>query len=210
AESAKYINSPETPLFRKGNVLFGLDKTKRGLIEANCAIVCEGQLDLIALYEAGITNVVAPQGTAFTESQARVLKRFVDEVVLCFDADTAGQNAAERSLEALLQKDRAWFNAFAYELTVRIAEMPAGEDPDSLIRREGKEAFEKRVAEAPEFFDYWIARATARTDLTSMTAKMQLARQMAITISQTRDPFLRGELTSKVSSRLGVSKSDFE
>jgi len=208
--AAKYLNSPETPLFRKGSVLFGLDKTKRPLIEANCAIVCEGQLDLISLFEAGITNVVAPQGTAFTEAQARILKRYVDEVVLCFDSDAAGTKAAERSLEALLEKDSAWFNAFAYELTVRIAEMPGGEDPDSLIRREGKEAFEKRVAEAPEFFDYWIARATARTDLTSMTAKMQLARQMAIAISHTRDPFLRGELTSKVSSRLGVSKSDFE
>src|SRR5207253_552760 len=208
--AAKYLNSPETPLFRKGSVLFGLHKTKRALIEANCAIVCEGQLDLISLFEAGITNVVAPQGTAFTEAQARILKRYVDEVVLCFDSDAAGTKAAERSLEALLEKDSAWFNAFAYELTVRIAEMPGGEDPDSLIRREGKEAFEKRVAEAPEFFDYWIARATARTDLTSMTAKMQLARQMAIAISHTRDPFLRGELTSKVSSRLGVSKSDFE
>src|SRR5437773_2054217 len=209
-ESAKYLNSPETPLFRKGNVLFGLHKTKRALIEANCAIVCEGQLDLITLFEAGITNVVAPQGTAFTESQARVLKRFVDEVVLCFDADAAGQKAAERSLEALLQKDRAWFNAFAYQLTVRIAEMPVGEDPDSLIRREGKEAFEKRVAEAPEFFDYWIVRSAEQTDLTSMTAKMQVARQMAVAISYTRDPFLRGELISKVSSRLGVSMSDFE
>src|SRR5213595_3464975 len=208
--AAKYLNSPETPLFRKGSVLFGLHKTKRALIEANCAIVCEGQLDLISLFEAGITNVVAPQGTAFTDNQARILKRFVDEVVLCFDADAAGMKAAERSLEALLQKDRAWFNAFAYELTVRIAEMPAGEDPDSLIRREGKEAFEKRVAEAPEFFDYWIARSSEQTDLTSMTAKMQLARQMAVAISYTGDPFLRGELTSKVSSRLGVSKSDFE
>ena len=208
--AAKYLNSPETTLFRKGSVLFGLDRTKRALIEANCAIVCEGQLDLISLFEAGITNVVAPQGTAFTENQARILKRFVDEVVLCFDSDAAGTKAAERSLEVLLEKDGAWFNAFAYELTVRVAEMPAGEDPDSLIRREGKEAFEKRVAEAPEFFDYWIARATEQTDLTSMTAKMQLARQMAVAISYTRDPFLRGELTSKVSSRLGVSKSDFE
>jgi len=208
--AAKYLNSPETALFRKGSVLFGLDKTKRALIEANCAVVCEGQLDLISLFEAGISNVVAPQGTAFTESQARILKRFVNEVVLCFDADAAGLKAAERSLEALLHKDRAWFNAFAYELTVRIAEMPPGEDPDSLIRREGKEAFEKRVAEAPEFFDYWIARSAKQTDLTSMTAKMQLARQMAVAISHTRDPFLRGELTSKVSSRLGVSQSDFE
>src|SRR6266576_4989885 len=73
--AAKYLNSPETPLFRKGSVLFGLHKTKRALIGANCAIVCEGQLDLISLFEAGITNVVAPQGTAFTENQARVLKR---------------------------------------------------------------------------------------------------------------------------------------
>src|SRR6266403_4023820 len=94
AEGAKYINSPETPLFRTGNVLFGLHKTKRSLIEADCAVVCEGQLDLITLFEAGITNVVAPQGTAFTESQARTLKRFVNEVVLCFDADAAGKNAA--------------------------------------------------------------------------------------------------------------------
>src|SRR5436853_912926 len=206
--AAKYLNSPETPLFRKGNVLFGLHKSKRALIEANCAIVCEGQLDLISLFETGITNVVAPQGTAFTENQARILKRFVSEVVLCFDADAAGKKAAERSLEALLQKDRAWFNAFAYELTVRIAEIPAGEDPDSLIQREGKEAFEKRIAEAPEFFDYWIARSAEQTDLTSITAKMQLARQMAVALSYTRDPFLRGELASKVSSRLGVSKSD--
>ena len=99
-EAAKYVNSPETPLFRKGRVLFGLHKTKRGLIEADCAIVCEGQLDLITLFEAGITNVVAPQGTAFTENQARILKRFVSEVVLCFDADAAGQKAAERSLDA--------------------------------------------------------------------------------------------------------------
>jgi len=128
-EAAKYLNSPETPLFRKGNVLFGLHKTKRGLIEGKCAIVCEGQLDLISLFEAGITNVVAPQGTAFTESQARLLKRFVDEVVLCFDADEAGNKAAERSLDALLQND----------LIIRVAEMPPGEDPDSIVRREGKE-----------------------------------------------------------------------
>src|SRR5207245_8842838 len=144
--AAKYLNSPETPLFRKGSVLFGLDKTKRPLIEANCAIVCEGQLDLISLFEAGITNVVAPQGTAFTEAQARILKRFVNEVVLCFDADAAGQKAAERSLDALLQND----------LIVRMAEMPAGEDPDSLVRREGKEEFEKRLGGGRDVFDYLI------------------------------------------------------
>src|SRR5438128_8071469 len=122
---AKYLNSPETPLFQKGRVLFGLHKTKRALIEANCAIVCEGQLDLIALFEAGLKNVVAPQGTAFTEHQARILKRFVDEVVLCFDSDTAGQTACDRSLEAVLQND----------LVVLVAEMPAHEDTDSVVRR---------------------------------------------------------------------------
>jgi len=199
AESAKYINSPETPLFRKGNVLFGLHKTKRGLIEAKSAIVCEGQLDLITLYEAGIVNVVAPQGTAFTENQARLLKRFVDEVVLCFDADAAGNKAAERSLDALLQND----------LIVRVAEMPAGEDPDSLVRREGKEKFEKRVAVARDFFDYWIEREAAIVDLSSLGAKMKLARKLAGTVSRVHDPMMRGEIVSKVSSRLGLSALDF-
>jgi DNA primase len=199
-ESAKYLNSPETSLFRKGSILFGLDKTKRALIETNCAIVCEGQLDLISLFEAGIPNVVAPQGTAFTESQARLLKRFVSEVVLCFDADAAGKKAADRSLDALLQND----------LIVRVAEMPAGEDPDSLVRREGKEEFEKRVAAACDFFDYWIKREVATTDLNSLGAKMQLARTMAETISRVHDPLLRGEVVNKTSARLGVSRTDFE
>jgi DNA primase len=197
--AAKYLNSPETPLFRKGSVLFGLHKTKRALIEANCAIVCEGQLDLISLFEAGITNVVAPQGTAFTENQARVLKRFVNEVVLCFDADAAGQKAAERSLDALLQND----------LIVRVAEIPAGEDPDSLVRREGKEGFESRVARARDFFDYWIERESAGVDLASLGAKMQLARSLAGTVSRVRDPLMRGEVASKVSARLGVAAQDF-
>jgi DNA primase len=200
AEGAKYLNSPETPLFRKGRVLFGLHKTKRGLIEANCAIVCEGQLDLITLFEAGITNVVAPQGTAFTENQARILKRFVSEVVLCFDSDTAGEKAAERSLDALLQND----------LIVRVAEMPAGEDPDSLIRREGKAEFEKRVSAARDFFDSWIEREAASTDLDSLGAKMQLARKLAETVARVHDPLMRGEVANKVTARLGVPRSDFE
>ena len=198
--AAKYLNSPETALFRKGSVLFGLDKTKRALIEANCAVVCEGQLDLISLFETGITNAVAPQGTAFTESQARILKRFVNEVVLCFDADAAGQKAAERSLDALLQND----------LIVRVAEMPMGEDPDSLVRREGKVAFEKRIEEARDFFDYWVEHETANVDLTSLGAKVQLARNLAETVSRVRDPLMRGEVVNKVSARLGVAAQDFQ
>ncbi|HTH19438.1 MAG TPA: toprim domain-containing protein, partial [Candidatus Udaeobacter sp.] len=198
--AAKYLNSPETPLFRKGNVLFGLHKSKRALIEANCAVVCEGQLDLISLFEAGITNVVAPQGTAFTENQARILKRFADEVVLCFDSDAAGAKAAERSLDALLEND----------FIVRVVELPPGEDPDSLVRREGKEQFERRVANARDFFDYWIQREIATVDLTSMGAKIQAARNLAATASRVHDPILRGEVISKASARLGVAPADFE
>ena len=199
-ESAKYLNSPETPLFRKGSVLFGLHKTKRGLIEAGCAIVCEGQLDLITLFEAGLTNVVAPQGTAFTEGQARILKRFVNEVVLCFDADAAGQKAAERSLEPLLQND----------LVVRVAEMPPGEDPDSLVRKEGAEKFNARISAARDFFDFWIEHETAATDLTNLSTKMQLARRLAETVARVHDPMMRNEVINKVTARLGVSAVDFE
>ena len=197
--AAKYLNSPETPLFRKGNVLFGLHKTKRALIEADCAIVCEGQIDLISLFEAGITNVVAPQGTAFTENQARILKRFVDEVVLCFDSDAAGAKAAERSLDALLQND----------LIVRVVELPVGEDPDSLVRREGKEKFENRVASAQDFFDYWIEREMEAADVSSLGAKMQVARRLAETVSRVHDPLMRGEVVNRASARLGVSPADF-
>jgi DNA primase len=198
--AAKYLNSPETPLFRKGHVLFGLHKSKRALIEANCAVVCEGQLDLISLFEAGITNVVAPQGTAFTENQARVLKRFVNEVVLCFDADSAGQKAAERSLDALLQND----------LIVRVAEMPAGEDPDSLIRLEGKETFEKRVGRARDFFDYWIERETAGVDLASVGAKMLLARRTAELISRIGNDAMRNEVIYKAAARFDLPAADLK
>lgn len=199
AQSAKYLNSPETPLFRKGKILFGLHKTKRGLIEAGCAIVCEGQLDLITLFEAGLTNVVAPQGTAFTEDQARILKRYVSEVVLCFDADAAGEKAAERSLEPLLQHD----------LIVRVAALPPGEDPDSLVRKDGVESFSARISAARDFFDFWIERAATSVDLSNLGAKMQLARQLAETVARVHDPLMRNEVISKVTARLGVAPADF-
>ena len=121
-------------------------------------------------------------------------------MVLCFDADAAGQKAAERSLDALLQND----------LIVRVAEMPAGDDPDSLVRREGKEAFESRVTGARDFFDYWIEREAAGVNLTSLGAKMQLARSLAETVSRVRDPLMRGEVVNRVSARLGVATQDFE
>src|SRR6266700_1604425 len=121
-KTAKYVNSPETPIFTKGKVFFGLDKSKRALLDAGYAVVCEGQLDLIACYLAGIQNIVAPQGTAFTPDHARILKRYVDEVVLCFDSDNAGQNAASRSLDVVLQSG----------LILSVIVIPSPHDPDSF------------------------------------------------------------------------------
>jgi DNA primase len=196
--TAKYLNSPETPLFRKGNVLFGLHKSKRALIEANFAIVCEGQLDLISLFEAGITNVVAPQGTAFTETQARILKRYVNEVVLCFDSDAAGTKAAERSLEALLQNG----------LFIRVVELPAGEDPDSMIRSEGEEAFEERLATARDFFDYLIEREAALSKPESSVERIQVARRIVEKIARVPDSLLRGEIVKKAAARLNLAAEE--
>ncbi len=114
AKGGKYVNSPETPLFTKGNVLFGLHQSKRYIANAREVIVLEGQIDLIMSFEAGIQNVVAPQGTSLTERHAALLRRFADEVVLFFDADAAGQKAGERALEIL----------FGAGLQVKLGELP--------------------------------------------------------------------------------------
>ncbi len=199
AKGAKYINSPETMLFKKGAVLFGLHKSKRALIDKSSAIVCEGQLDLITAFEAGVQNVVAPQGTAFTERQARKLKQYCEEVVLCFDADAAGEKAAERSLASLL---------FA-GLAVRVAEMPPGEDPDSLIRGQGAEAFVQRIAAAKDFFDFQIDRMAARPDFQTTQGKMRAARKMAGHISHIADAVLRETVMNEVTRRLEISVGEF-
>jgi DNA primase len=119
---------------------------------------------------------------------------------LCFDSDAAGAKAAERSLDALMEND----------FIVRVVELPPGEDPDSLVRREGKEQFEKRVAQARDFFDYWIDHEIAGVDLSSMGAKIQAARNLAGTVSRVHNAVLRGEVVNKVSARLGVAAADFE
>jgi DNA primase len=199
AKAAKYVNSPETMLFTKGAVLFGLNKSKRALIDAKSAIVCEGQLDLITAFEHGVQNVIAPQGTAFTDKQARILKRFVDEVVLCFDADIAGEKAAERSLASLL----------AENLVVRVAEMPQGEDPDSMIRGKGAGAFRERITGAKDFFDFQFDRLASRPEFSSARGKMQAAHKMAESISLIRDPVLRETEMNRVTQRLEISPQEF-
>lgn len=193
---AKYVNSPETLLFNKGKLLFGLDKSKRAMIEAKEAIIMEGQLDLIAAFEHGCCNVVAPQGTAFTADQARLLRRFVERVILCFDSDTAGKNAAERSLPAL----------FAAGFEVKLATLPFGDDPDSLIRKQGVEAFQKIVREAGDFFDVTIESALREAGGTlSPRATATLAQRLAGYLSAVSEEALREATASKIAIRLGLS-----
>ena len=201
AKAAKYVNSPETILFTKGAVLFGLHKSKRAIIEKSSAIVCEGQLDLITIFEAGVPNVIAPQGTAFTEKQARILKRFVQdgEVVLCFDADAAGQKAAERSTIALLTEN----------LLVRVVEMPPGEDPDSLIRGQGAAAFLERVTSAKDFFDYLIDLLARRPEFETPGGRRQAARKLAEFISLISDKVLREAVMNNAARRLDLSSQEF-
>jgi len=193
-KTAKYVNSPETPLFTKSKVFFGLDKSKRALLEAQSAIVCEGQLDLIACFMAGVQNVVAPQGTAFTDQHARIIKRYVEEVVLCFDSDEAGQKAAVRSLDPLL----------ASGVAVRVAVMPRPHDPDSYIQANGGEAFRQLVAGADGFFDYYLNRLCAQNDVASDKGRSLIVRDMAAAVGKTGSAVLVDKYAQKTALRLGV------
>jgi DNA primase len=194
-KTAKYVNSPETPIFTKSRVFFGLDKSKRAILDAGFAIVCEGQLDLIACFMAGMQNIVAPQGTAFTEQHARIIKRYVDEVVLCFDSDEAGQNAAVRSLDHLL----------ASGLAVRVAVVPAPHDPDSFIKANGGEAFRQLVENAEGFFDYYLNRLCKLDNANSDKGRNAILSGMAEAVHKTGNVVLVDKYAQKTALRLGVS-----
>src|SRR6185369_3552064 len=194
-KTAKYVNSPETPIFTKSKVFFGLDKTKRALLEAQSAVVCEGQLDLIACFMAGVQNVVAPQGTAFTAEHARILKRYVEEVVLCFDSDTAGQNAAVRSLDHLL----------ASGLAVRVAVMPPPEDPDSFIKTRGGGEFKKLIGSAAGFYDYYLDRLCADNATATDRGRLAVVRSMAEAVHKSGNGVLVDKYAQKTALRLGVT-----
>ncbi len=195
AKTAKYVNSPETPIFTKGKVFFGLDKSKRALLDREEAIVCEGQLDLIACYMAGVQNVVAPQGTALTADHARILKRYVDEAVLCFDSDNAGQNAAVRSLDSLL----------ASGLAIRVAVVPAPHDPDSFIKESGGAAFNALIEKAEGFFDYYLNRLCETNDVTGDKGRLAVLQAMAEAVHKTGNVVLVDTYAQKTALRLGVS-----
>ncbi|HEV7927706.1 MAG TPA: DNA primase [Verrucomicrobiae bacterium] len=194
-KTAKYVNSPETPIFTKGKVMFGLDKSKRALLDAHRVVICEGQLDLIACFMAGVKHVVAPQGTALTSEHTRILKRYVDEVVLCFDSDNAGQNAAVRSLDSLL----------ASGLAIRVATVPAPHDPDSFIKEFGGGAFAQLVENARGFFDYYLDRLCAMHDPATDRGRRTIVQGMAESLHKTGSEVLRDTYAQKTALRLGVA-----
>src|SRR5580698_10211288 len=194
-KTAKYVNSPETLIFTKSKIFYGLDKSKRPILDAGFAIICEGQLDLIACFMAGVQNVVAPQGTAFTDQHARIIKRYVDEVVLCFDSDEAGQNAAVRSLDHLL----------ASGLAVRVAVVPAPHDPDSFIKANGGEAFRQLIEKADGYFDYYLNRLCGQNDAGTDKGRLMILRAMAEAVLKTGNTVLADTYAQKTALRLGVS-----
>lgn len=194
AKAAKYVNSPETPLFTKGRVLYALDKAKRAILAANTALVCEGQLDTIACHLAGVENAVAPQGTAFTGEHARILKRYAAEVVLCFDSDAAGQKAAARALDDLL----------ASGLSIRVATIPAPHDPDSFIREHGAEAFRALVAGAVDFFEFYLRQLCAANDLRSDGGQQAVVSAMAAALHKAGSPILLERYTQRTAIELSA------
>jgi DNA primase len=193
-KTAKYVNSPETPIFTKGKVFFGLDKSKRAILDAGFAIICEGQLDLIACYMAGVRNVVAPQGTAFTPDHARILKRYVNEVVLCFDSDTAGQAAAARVQESLL----------ASGLAVRVITMPPPHDPDTFIKANGGAAFQELVSRSREFLEFYLDHLCAIHDPTSEKGQVAVVKGMGEMVRKTGDAVLIDKYAQKTSMKLST------
>jgi DNA primase len=196
----KYVNSPETPLFSKGNLLFGLHLSKRYIANTRQAVVLEGQLDLISAFEAGIQNVVAPQGTALTARHATLLHRFADAVILFFDADAAGEKAAERAIEVL----------YAAGLQVKIGKLPPGEDPDSMIRKTGPDSFCALVNQAEDFFDFQIGHKLSAAEADSTAGRVAFARNISHFIGLVPDPIVRDTLISRLAVRLIIPRETLQ
>ncbi len=200
AKTAKYVNSPETPIFSKSRILFGLNKNKKGILDEEKAILCEGQIDLMRLYSAGIRNAVAPQGTALTEHHATLLKRFAKEVVVCFDSDRAGRNAAVRSVEILLPAG----------LEIRIAALPVGEDPDSLIRKKGAESIREILSTAPLYYRYLLNLVCQEEDISSPKGRSTVARQMAEMVQKMPSPTQQQLVGLEIATRLQIPYALFQ
>ena len=199
----KYLNSPETPLFEKGQEVFGLPQARAALREKNTVIVVEGYMDVVALAQHGIGNVVATLGTATTARHVRKLLRQVDRIVFCFDGDAAGRKAAWRALENTLE-------ALPEQKSVGFAFLPEPEDPDSFVRNQGVAAFERLVAEALPLSEFLMRELAARCDMTSAEGRANLVADAKPLLNRLQTPFLRLQLIKRLAEASGFSQAEVE
>ena len=198
-DQPKYLNSPETPIYSKSNVLYHLDRAKDALRRQDFAILVEGYMDAIAVARAGFANVVASCGTALAESQIKLLGRFTKRVIVNYDPDVAGQTATERSLSALLEQD----------FEVKVLALPAiGDkkaDPDLFIREKGSDAYQKQLREAPPYVDYLIGRAR-KMDLTTGEGKLRAVNFLLPYVQKVPNRILRSEWATRISQQLRLEE----
>jgi len=195
----KYLNSPETPIYSKSNLLYHMDRAKEGIRREDFAILVEGYMDAIAVALAGISNVVASCGTSLAEPQIKLLGRFTRRVIVNYDPDTAGQTATERSLALLLEHD--------FEVRV-LALPPIGNkkaDPDLFIRERGKEEYLKLLKEAPPYVDYLIARAR-QMDLTTAEGKLRAVNFLLPYVQRIPNRILRSEWATRIAQQLRLDE----
>ncbi|MBI4913034.1 MAG: DNA primase [Acidobacteria bacterium] len=186
----KYLNTRETPLFKKSELLFGLHRAKGTLKEG--AVVVEGYFDVLQLHQLGLPQAVAPLGTALTDEHLRLLARFTKRLVLCFDGDPAGRNAMEKALRAALPQ--------AFE--VRLLELPPGEDPDTWCLKVGAQAFREIVAQAPDWTGFMVDRALEGRDLRRVSDRMAAFRQLLPFLAFLPEGPARGELFGALAHQL--------
>ncbi len=198
-DQPKYLNSPETPIYSKSNILYHLDRAKDSLRRQDFAILVEGYMDAIAVARAGFANVVASCGTALAESQIKLLGRFTKRVIVNYDPDFAGQAATERSLSALLEQD--------FEVKV-LSLPPVGDkkaDPDLFIREKGSDAYQKQLREASPYVDYLISRAR-KMDLTSGEGKLRAVNFLLPYVQKVPNRILRSEWATRISQQLRLEE----
>ena len=193
----KYMNSPETLLYTKGQVLFNLDKAKAAIKDADVALVVEGQMDCISVYMSGIQGVIATSGTAFTEHQSRLLGRFTKNVVLNFDPDSAGANAAEKTSGLLVEED---FN-------VRVVTLEGGLDPDRFIKEHGMAGYTASVRGAVRYSDYLIERARVLYPGRTPEAKVKALNFLLPHIRKIPNAVVRNEFAENAAQKLGIESS---
>ncbi len=192
----KYLNSPDTPLFHKSRNLYGLHLARNGIRNADQAIIVEGYMDVISCHQYGITNAVAPLGTAFTPEQGRLLMRSSYQMGISFDGDAAGVKATMRCLDILSDLG----------CTARVIQIPDQADPDEYLKKFGKEAFEKLIDEAQELIMYKIARFMETTNTDTITGKMKVVSMLLPDLRKLQSAVARESAIREVSIRLQISE----